>query len=600
MDTLIEKKNIKKGGSFLIEKHGPEAIFTPEDLTEDDYVMAETAEEFWDGEVVPKIKEIQEGNNELVVQLIKKAGELGMLSAEIPEEFGGMAINKKTSTLLTERSCKDAGLAVSMGAHTGIGTMPITYFGNQEQKERYLPRLATGEIIAAYALTETSSGSDALSARTRATLSEDGRHYILNGSKMWITNGGFADIFVVFAKIDGQKFSAFIVERDMEGFSTGAEEKKMGIKSSSTRLINLENVHVPVENLLGQPGEGHKIAFNILNIGRVKLGPASIGGSKLALGESTKYAIDRMAFGKSISEFGLIKHKLAEMAVQIFAQESMTYRTMGYIDDILEGIDPSDEDAEARTLEGIREYAIECCLVKIFATESLSYVADEAVQIHGGYGYSREYNVERYYRDARINRIFEGTNEINRMLSVDMLLKKGMKGELPLLARVQGVMGQAMMGMLQKAPVGEGFLAAEVGMAEDAKKLALLVSGAAVQKFMQGLEEQQELLAMGADLLIRAFVMESMVLRARKHAERESEAAAALMGAMTRVFCNDAMDQLATIGKNALCAIQDGAALEPLLKTLKTLTDHPTVNTVALRRQIADKVIEAHGYPLDK
>jgi len=600
MEATIDKAEIKKGGSFLIERHEPGAVFTPEELTEDDYTLAETAEEFFDGEVVPRIKELQTGDNDLIVSLIKKAGELGMLSAEIPEAYGGMAIGKTTSALLTERCCKDAGFAVSMGAHTGIGTMPITYFGNAEQKARYLPRLATGEILAAYALTETSSGSDALNARTRATLSEDGKHYILNGAKMWITNAGFADIFIVFAKIDGQQFSAFIVERDSEGFSVGAEEKKMGIKSSSTRLITLENVHVPVENLLGAPGEGHKIAFNILNIGRVKLGPACIGTSKLALGEATRYAIDRTAFGKSITEFGLIKHKLGEMAVQIFAQESMVYRTVGLIDQILQGVDGDEEGAEEKILQGIREYAIECCLVKVFTTESLSYVVDEAVQVHGGYGFSQEYDVERYYRDARINRIFEGTNEINRMLAVDMLLKKGMKGELPLLARVQGLMGQVMMGSIQTEEDDNGFLSAEATLAEHAKKVAMLVAGAAVQKFMQGLEEQQELLAMGADLLIQAFVMESMVLRARKYAEVKGETAAALMADMTRVYCSDAAEKIHTTGKNALCAIAEGPNLEPMLVALKTLTEHLPINTVMLRREIAEKAIAAGGYPISR
>ncbi len=595
--TVAEKKDYKKGGSFLIEDHELAAIFTPEEFTDEDRQMAAACADFVEKEVVPNIKELEKGDNILMPKLIKKAGELGFLAAEIPEDFGGMELKKSVASLLAEVAVKDAGFAVSMGAHTGIGTMPITYFGNQAQKEKYLPRLATGELLAAYALTETSSGSDALSARTKAVLSEDGSHYLLNGNKMWITNAGFADIFIVFAKIDGTDFTGFIVERQWEGVSFGAEEKKMGIKSSSTRLVNFENVKVPVENLLGVQGEGHKIAFNILNIGRYKLGGSCAGTCKHALAASTTYAIERRAFNKSISEFGMIQHKLAEMAIQTFAVECMTYRTAGYIDTILDGIKFSQEGAEKKMLAGIREYSIECAIAKVFGTEALDYVVDEAVQIHGGYGYSQEYDVERYYRDSRINRIFEGTNEINRMLSVNMLLKKAMSGELPLLQKAQALMGE-LLGMPSfDFDQDESFLAEEKKMVQSAKKVTLFLAGLGVQKHMSDLENQQELLGMAADLLIQTYVMESMLLRTLKQSERSGEASAELMADMTRVFFHDAMERIASIGRTGLAAIEEGDNLMTMMAALRRLVKHPPLNTVAVRRKIAAAVIDKQAYP---
>jgi len=595
--TTSTTKQYLKGGSFLIEDHDLDAVFIPEEFTEEDRAMAASIEEFVDAEVVPKIKQLALGHNEDMVALLKQAGELGLLGAEVPEAYGGMEIKKTTAGLISEITSKDGGFAVSAGAHAGIGTMPITYFGNKAQKERYLPRLATGEILAAYALTETSSGSDAMNARTRAVLSEDGSHYILNGSKMWITNAGFADIFVVFAKIDGEQFSAFIVERGFEGFDVGAEEKKMGIKSSSTRLITLDNVKVPVENLLGQPGDGSKIAFNILNIGRLKLGPGSLGTCKLALNAAAGYALERKAFGRSISEFGLIQQKLADMAVQTFASESLSYRTAGYVDRILEDVHFGQEGAEEGILQGVREYAIECCLVKVFATEALDFVGDEAVQIHGGYGYSAEYDVERYYRDSRINRIFEGTNEINRMLAVDMLLKKTMKGELPVMEKLQALMGELMGAPAAPADEPAGLLAEQQRIVKNAKKIALFISGVAVQKYMQKLSEEQELVAMGADLLILTYALESMVLRTLKVARDQGEEAASLMAAMTRVFAHDAIEKINTVGKTALAAFQEGESLATMLKALRALVRHQPINTVAIRRDIAAAVLAAKGYP---
>jgi len=594
--TTSTAKQYKKGGSFLIEDHELDAIFIPEEFSEEDIAMATSIQEFVDGEVAPKIKQLALGHNEDMVALLKQAGDLGLLGAEVPEIYGGMEVKKTTAGLISEKTGIDGGFAVSAGAHAGIGTMPITYFGNKEQKERYLPRLATGEILAAYALTETSSGSDAMNARTKAVLNAEGTHYVLNGSKMWITNAGFADIFVVFAKIDGEQFSAFIVERSFEGFSVGAEEKKMGIKSSSTRLITLDNVHVPVENLLGKPGDGSKIAFNILNIGRLKLGPGSLGTSKLAINASTTYALERKAFGRSISEFGMIQQKLAEMSIRTFASESLSYRTAGYVDQILENVRYGEQGAEETILQGVREYAIECCLVKVFATEALDYVVDEAVQIHGGYGYSAEYDVERFYRDSRINRIFEGTNEINRLLCVDMLLKKTMKGELPVMAKVQTLMAE-LMGAPAVPKEYSGLLAEQSRIVDNAKKVCLFISGVAVQKYMQRLSEEQELMALAADILILTYALESMLLRTLKIARDKGEEAATLMADMTRVFAHDTIEKINTIGKTALAAMQEGESLNTMLKALRALVRHEPINTVKLRRDIAQSVLSTKGYP---
>lgn len=596
MQDVTTKKSVT-GGSFLIESHDLDALFTPEEFSAEDHMMADAIDQFVDGEVLPQVKQLQQGHNEDMVALLKQAGELGLLGAEVPELYGGMQISKRLASLISEKTSKEAGFAVSAGAHTGIGTMPITYFGNAAQKEKYLPRLATGEILAAYALTETSSGSDAMNARTRATLSADGQYYILNGAKMWITNAGFADIFIVFAKIEGEAFSAFIVERQWEGFSVGAEEKKMGIKSSSTRLITLDDVKVPVENLLGKPGDGSKIAFNILNIGRFKLGGASIGGSKLGLNLSTRYAVDRRAFGTSISNFGLIKHKLGEMATLTFAQESLVYRTAGYIDQILADVRFGEEDAEKKILKGIREYAIECCLVKFFCTEALDRIADEAVQIHGGYGYSQDYDVERIYRDARINRIFEGTNEINRLLSIDMLLKKAMKGELPLMAKVTELMATVVTGADPGVAAGEGPLAEERRLVENAKRIVLFIAGLGFQKYMQALDKEQELLASAADVLAEVYAAESMIMRTLKQAQAGSPNLD-LMTSMTRLYTHDAMNRIHLAGMNALAALADGVMLQQYLSILARLVRQEPMNTIAMRRHIADAVIGHGGYPL--
>lgn len=598
MTVADNEKHIKVGGSFLIESHELNAVFTPESFTDEDKMMAETARSFIDGEIMPNVKKLEEGHNQDMVEALKKAGELGLLSTEVPETYGGMALSKTTSMLIIENLVRLAGFAVSHGAHTGIGTMPITYFGTNAQKEKYLPKLASGEWLAAYALTETSSGSDALNARTKAVLNDDQTHYVLNGSKMWITNAGFADVFIVFAKIDGKDFSAFIVERDFDGLSVGAEEKKLGIKASSTRMLNLEDVKVPVENLLGKAGEGHKIAFNILNIGRFKLGGACVGGSKIGLEICAKYAKERRAFGKSISEFGLIQEKLAEIAIKTFAQESVVYRTAGLIDQILEGVQFGDEGAETTILRGIREYAIECAMAKVFCSEAMDWIADQAVQIHGGYGYSQDYEVERFYRDSRINRIFEGTNEINRMLIVDMLLKKAMKGELPLLAKAQSLMGE-LMGMPSfNQDQDFSLLATEKKLVENAKKISLFLSAAGVQKYMDKLAEQQELLAKAADLLTETFAMESILLRTLKKVEAEGEEHAEFMIKATKVYVHDAMERIGVIARSGLGALEEGDTLQTMMAALRRLCKQPPLNTVVLRREIAEQVLNLERYPL--
>jgi alkylation response protein AidB-like acyl-CoA dehydrogenase len=595
--TNEEKKIIRSGGSFLVEQHPFAEMFTPEDLTEEDLLMADSVSEFVEGEVMPAIPEMEKGNHQLTVDILKKAGELGFLAAEIPEKYDGLELSKATTCLIAERLAKTGGFIVTYGSHIGIGTMPITYFGTEEQKAKYLPPLSTGEIIAAYALTERSSGSDALNARTKAVLSEDGKYYILNGEKMWITNAGFADMFIVFAKIDGEKFSAFIIEKDFEGVSVGLEEKKMGIKSSSTRSIILEDAKIPVENLLGTAGKGHKIAFNILNIGRFKLGAGVIGAAKYGIQLASKYASERKAFGRSISEFGMTRGKLGEMAIRTFAGESMNYRIAGLIDTILEEVSWDNPDAGTMILKGIEEYAIECAMSKVFCSEVLDYVADEALQIHGGFGYSQEYEVERMYRDSRINRVFEGTNEINRMLIIDMLLKRSMKGKIPLMEKTQGLMSE-LMGMPSfNMDEDMSILANEKKVIDNAKKLCMFVAGVGFQKFLDKLANEQELLAMASDMLTATFVMESMYLRTLKKIESDGEEAADLMIKATKVFVYDAMEQIATLAKTGLGIIEDGDTLLTMLAAARRLSKHDPVNVVAYRREISDAVLKNEDYP---
>ncbi|SFS51516.1 acyl-CoA dehydrogenase family protein [Paenibacillus sp. 453mf] len=583
-----------KGGSFVIDKADLDRILTPEDFTEEHRMIAETVHDFIDGEVVTRDEEIEKLNYDLTVELLRKAGELGLLGADVPEEFGGIGLDKVSSTIISESLAKGSSFALSFGAHVGIGTLPIVFFGTREQKEKYLPDLASGAKIAAYCLTEPTSGSDAMSAKTTAVLSEDGEHYILNGSKLYITNAGFADIFIVYAKIDGEHFTAFIVEKEMEGFTLGPEEKKMGIKGSSTRPLYFEDVKVPKENLLGEIGKGHRIAFNILNIGRYKLAAGSVGAAKEAVELSTKYANTRKQFETPISNFPLIRKKLAEMNIRTFAVESMVYRTAGLLDEAMQDIDYTANDAGTRAAAAISDYAIECSINKVFSSENLDSIADEGVQIHGGYGYIQEYKIERLYRDSRINRIFEGTNEINRLLIPGTLVKKALKGELALLQKAQALQNE----ILQIIPnqTFEGILEQEEHFLDMSKKIFLLAGGLAVQKYGTKLEKEQEVLAGLADMMIDIFALESVLTRTNKQLARTSEERTQNMIEMTKVFAYEAFLRVESVAKELLTTVESGDMLRMQLSVLKKLTRSNPVNTTQYKRSIAARVINNERY----
>ena len=577
----------QQGGSFLLAASTPEEIFTPEDFTEEHRAIARTTEEFWNKEVAPNVDAIQHQEPGLAISILRKSGQLGLTGVILPEKFGGMEMDLTSAMIVAEGVSKDGSYSGWHGAHTGIGTLPLLLFGTEEQKQRYLPKLATAEMVAAYCLSEPQAGSDALAAKTRADLSPDGKHYILNGQKMWITNGGGADLYTVFAKVGGEKFTAFLVERKYPGVQPGAEEKKMGIKGSSTTAIYLDNVPVPVENVLGEIGRGHIIAFNILNLGRLKLGPFAIGGSKEVLRASLKYAKERKAFGKSIAEFGMIQHKLAEMAIRIYAAESTSYRVVGLIEGQLEGFSWSQPNASQTMLKAVEEFAAECSYIKIFASEMLDYVVDEGVQIHGGYGYSQEYAVERAYRDSRINRIFEGTNEINRLLATGMLLKRAQRGQLPLVEAVKKLQAEILAG----PSLAEGD--EDSRLVANAKKVALFALGVAYQKYMNGLEDQQEVLAGITDIAMNAFAMESTLLRTQKLAKnRKGEIAAE----MCPVFLREAMETVESAARNVLAASSEGDALRTNLAVLKRFAKFEPVNAIAVRRRIAARLLEADRY----
>ena len=585
-----------KGGSFLIEESKPEDVFMPEDLSEEQRQVAKTANEFVTNEVMPAIDEIEAKNFAVTKGLLRNAGELGLLSVDVPEVYGGMGMDKVTSAVVAEAISKLASFSVAFGAHVGIGTLPIVWYGTEAQKQKYLPRLATGEWIAAYALSEATSGSDALNCRTRAVLSDDGTHYVLNGEKMWITNSGFADLFIVFAKSDGDKLSAFLLERNTPGFSVGAEEHKLGIHGSSTCPLILADCRVPVENLLGEAGKGHHIAFNVLNIGRFKLGAACTGGARNVLQDAIQYAKQRKAFGKSIAEFGLIQEKLAECAAGVYAGESMVYRTIGMIDAALAGLAESDGDA-SEIEKRIEEYAVECSIVKVWVTEMLQMVANHDVQIHGGYGYVREYPAERAYRDARINPIFEGTNEINRLIITGWLMKRAMKGELPLLAAIKKLMDEVISPSLT-AEEHEGPLAGEHKMLAQAKKLGLFAAGAASQKYMQSLADQQEVMAAIANCVIEVYAMESCILRAEKLVAARGEAAASVAIALAGFYAAKAMQAVEASARKVIAAVAEGDMLRTQMAIVRRLAKHDPTNTIALGRQIAQHVLAAERYSL--
>jgi len=591
MSAVVEKKQVVQGGAFMIEDRTTQEIFTPEDFTEEHRMIAETTRQFIDNEVVPRIDELEKHDWKLARELVGKAADLGLIGANIPEEYGGLGLDQTSGALVGENIGRCASFATTLGAESGIGLLPIIYFGTETAKRTYLPKIASGEVITAYALTEAGSGSDAMAAKATARLSEDGTHYILNGEKMFITNGGFADIFIVFAKVDGDKFSAFIVERQ-EGLSPGAEEHKMGIKGSSTTPLVLADAKAPVENLLGEVGKGHKIAFNTLNIGRFKLGAMCIGGMKLMLHESIRYANERQQFGKSISSFGAIKSKLGEMAIRTWVGEAMIYRTLGMIEDAI-GDDPKDLEAKMRAIE---EYSAECSIIKVALSEYCDYLADEMVQIFGGYGYSADYPAERAYRDSRINRIFEGTNEINRMLIPGRLMKSALSGKLALLPAAQALMDEILTPQIMGFDDDDGLLAAETKLAKNAKKVGLMTLGTAAQKYMMTLGDQQEILIGIADIIMDAYAMESAILRTQKLAAVQGEEAAARYVDMTRVFCNDAVERIDARAKNTLAGMAEGDELRTLLAALRRFTKLTPVNTIVARQRIADVMIEANRY----
>ncbi|MFZ0954955.1 MAG: acyl-CoA dehydrogenase family protein [Candidatus Sulfotelmatobacter sp.] len=599
--TAIPNTKIS-GGSFLLEERRPEEVFTPEDFTEQHQLIGQTAEEFAVNEILPNAEKIEHKDFSISRALVKKAGDLGLSAVEIPEAYGGLEMDKVTAAVIADHIAKYAGFATTWGAHSGIGLLPLVYFGTEEQKKKYLPRLAAGEIVGAYALSEASSGSDALNCRTRAQLSADGRHYVLNGEKMWITNAGFADLFTVFAKVDGDKFSAFLVEKTFPGISIGSEEHKLGIRGSSTCPVILNDCQVPVENLLGEIGKGHVIAFNILNVGRFKLGAMCVGGGRVSLENAIAYAKQRKAFGKAIADFGLVREKLANMATLLYVGESLVYRTVGMMDVALNEVDKAGADAMRETRKAIEEYAVECSIIKVWASEMVDYVVDETLQIYGGYGFVEEYPAERAYRDARINRIFEGTNEINRLIITGFLLKRAMTGQLPLMAAIKKLMDEVLSGPSASEEF-EGALADERKLVAQAKKLGLFAAGAATQKYMQAIQDQQEIMGAIADMTIETYAMETAVLRAQKIAEsgsssRKSEAAAALPIAMTRVYLTQAFEKVESAARKVIAAVAEGDMLRTQLAILRRLAKHEPFNTIELRQQIAQKVIERGKYTL--
>jgi len=591
MEPQMEREYVK-GGEFLIADSTTAELFTPEDLNEEQRMIGDTTREFVDNEIWPQLPALENHAWEIARELVKKGGDLGLLGATIPEEYGGLGLDQTTGVVIAEMIGRAGGFGTTFGAQTSIGLLPLLYFGSEELKQRWIPGIISGEIVTAYCLTESGSGSDALGAKTIAKLSEDGTTYTLNGEKMWISNGGFADVFIVFAKVDGEKdkFSAFVVERS-DNCRPGAEEHKMGIKSSSTTALILSDCKIPATNLIGNVGDGAKIAFNILNVGRFKLGASVTGGSKLAIHEAVRYANERHQFNKPISSFGAIKHKLAEMAIRTWVSESITYRTVGMIDALI-----GDGADSATKLQSIEEYAVESSINKVACSEALDYVVDEMVQIFGGYGYSNDYPAEKAYRDSRINRIFEGTNEINRMLIPGQLMKRAMKGKLGLLQAAKALQDE-LLNPSMSFDEDTSLLADETKLAQNAKKTALMVLGTAAQKYMMALSEQQEVLMNCADIIMDAYQMETAILRAKKYADKNGEEAAGRYIDMASVFCNDAIQRVEAKAKNTIAAISEGDEGRTLLVALKRFTkNNSPVNTIAARQRIAEVMIAANTY----
>lgn len=597
MEAATSSRKDIKGGSFIIEETNPQGVFIPELFSEEQKMIQETLQDFVEKQVFPNVHEIEKQTEGVVPGLLEQLGELGMLGADMPEGYGGMELDTITNSLITETLGPSGSFSVAYSAHVGIGMLPILYYGTEEQKEKYLPGLISGQLKASYCLTEPGSGSDALSARTTAVWSEEGNHYLLNGQKMWITNSGFADVFIVFAKIDGQEFTCFIVEKGSEGLSLGAEEDKMGIKGSSTRQVFFENVAVPRTNVLGEIGKGHHIAFNVLNIGRLKLGLGTMGGAKSCITSSVKYANERIQFGQPISNFGAIQHKLAEQAIQTFALESALYRTAGMIEERKKMAEGEGHNFGAAKLIAAEEFAIECAMLKVAGSEVLDFVVDEMVQIHGGMGYSEEGVAARAYRDARINRIFEGTNEINRLLTVDMLLKRAMKGHIDITGPAWAVQKE-LAAMPSMEPI-EGEFGMEQKAIKDFKKIILMVAGGAVKKQMDGaldLRNEQEIIMLVSDMMIETFLAESFLLRAMRIKETNRNQLNEEVNQMLKVYIHKTNQNIQNYASDAIAAFTEGDLQRTFLMGLKRYAKYPVVNVVAYRRNIAKRLIDANQY----
>ena len=578
------------GGSFLIEDLTPADIFTLEDLSTEQKQIADMTAQFAEEQIAPKVHEIEAKNWDVTRKLMRDLGALGLLGVDVPEEYGGMDMDKITSALVSQSLSASGSFSVTFSAHVTIGTLPLVWYGTPQQKEKYLPKLASGEWIAAYALSEASAGSDAMNIRTRATLTSDGKHYVLNGEKMWISNAGMASLFTIFAKIDGERFSAFVVEAGTPGLTIGAEEHKLGIRGSSTCPLVLSDCMVPVENLLGQPGKGHHIAFNILNVGRYKLASSAIGGARNSLRDGIRYAKDRIAFGKPLTAFGLVQEKIAESAAAIYATEAVLYRVVGAIDAALSELDKSSPTFTQDVQKRIEEFAVECSILKFFGSEMVERVIDHTLQIHGGYGYVEEYGVERSYRDARINRIFEGTNEINRLITTGWMIKRALQGTLPLLPAIKSVMDEVMAGPIARASY-DGPLAEERGLLANAKKIALFCSGAASQKVGNDLAEQQEVMGALADILSEVLALESIILRTEKIDKPQSVAVK-----LTKYYAARAFRIIETSAERVLGAVAEGDMLRTQMTIFRRLSKHEPANTVALGREISNAMVEAGRY----
>jgi butyryl-CoA dehydrogenase len=597
MATTATPAQRKTGGIFLIEETNPQEVFTPEDFSDQHKLIAQTAEDFANQEIMPNSARIEQKDFALSRELMKKAAALGLTSVDIPEEYGGAEMDKVSSSIIADHMAKQGSFAVTFGAHVGIATLPYVWFGTTEQKKKYLPLLGSGEWVGGYALSESSSGSDAMNARTRAVLSADGSHYLLNGEKMWITNGSFGDVFVVFAKVDGEQFTAFIVERTFPGFSVGAEEHKLGIRGSSTCPLILNDCRVPVENVLGEVGKGATIAFNILNVGRFKLGAACVGGARTCLANSIQWAKERKAFGKPIAEFGLVRELLADIAIGIYAGEALVYRTVGMMDAATAGIAKGAPDESKLIRKAIEEYAVECSIIKVWASEMFDQVVDNQVQIFGGYGFVEEYPAERAYRDSRVNRIFEGTNEINRLIITGWLLKRAVSGQLPLLPAIKKLMDEVMAGP-GFAEEDERTLASQRKLLANAKKIGLMVSGAASQKYMQQITDHQEVMGAIADIVIEVYAMDSVLARTLKLIESQGEAVSATAIAISQVYLQQGFARVEAAAKKALADVAEGDMLRTQMTILRRLGKLEPCNVIAARQAIAARVLEAGKYAL--